>query len=229
MTRKFVKRSKFFAHVLSTLFLAFSGIKDNENSFVLENLAELSIKIPQSDWSFGLFWKISQSCQSKCYNLIGRLVCFGKPPNSDRSYAFPIANSKGRQQFLFPLRKCGYENSRFLGGERITSSSRRSLSSWAEERPGCWEGLRLERWLHQPAVCSTPRHFGRLAAGDGVRSSTSCCREQRCQPTPRFLQTSTRERQRGTLVLRSRRVVRIVPFSKIGELDQLGTEVRLCY
>ena len=71
MTRKFVKRSKFFAHVLSTLTLF--GIKGNENSFVLENLAELSIKIPQSDWSFGLFWKISQNCQSKCYNLIGRL------------------------------------------------------------------------------------------------------------------------------------------------------------
>ena len=28
--------------------------------FVLENLPELSIKMLQSDWSFGLFWKITQ-------------------------------------------------------------------------------------------------------------------------------------------------------------------------
>jgi len=99
MTRKFVKRSKFFAHVLSTLTLF--GIKDNENSFVLENLAELSIKIPQSDWSFGLFWKISQNCQSKCYNLIGRLVCLGKSPNSDRSYVFPITREDNNSYFLY--------------------------------------------------------------------------------------------------------------------------------
>ena len=103
MTRKFVKRSKFFAHVLSTLTLF--GIKDNENSFVLENLAELSIKIPQSDWSFGLFWKISQNCQSKCYNLIGRLVCLGKSPNYDRSYVFPIANSQGKTTILISFTK----------------------------------------------------------------------------------------------------------------------------
>ena len=52
--------------------------------FVLENLPELSIKMLQSDWSFGLSWKITQF-----WSII----------------RFPIANSQGKTTILISFTK----------------------------------------------------------------------------------------------------------------------------
>ena len=105
-----------------------------------------------------------------------------------------------------------------------------SQSSWVAVQPGCWEEHLPVRWWHRRAVCSTPRHYGQPAEGDGGWFLSSCCHEQRCPPT-RGSQVLEHQSQRWILTMirptanwspaRYERLLNLAPFDMTSRPDMI--------
>jgi len=101
-----------------------------------------------------------------------------------------------------------------------------SVSSLAEEQPGCLATHHPGQWSLQTTVCSTLRRYGWPAEGDGGWSWSSCCHGRHFLPIPKLRRLSTQARLRGKLVLRLRHARRSCPFAEACGSCLLGTEAQ---